>query len=276
VTTHHHQLLKEQLATIRYVILILDEVDRFLEHENSEFDAFFYTLSRTFANVCAILLTNRVSIEQLLLSQLDSRVKDTFRWRRVEFTDYNAKELNDILTDRCRVGLKENSYNPGIVAMIARLSYVRGLRGRGIIDITKKAGEIAEAKGHDRITEDDIREASSEDEDMKIVRNLPPIHKAILNQISTDSPTLGRLYDPWFLEIPEEYNVGKLYTTLRGYVQELDTLGLIEKEIHGRGRGRSTETRLQVPAAIAAAIRRSLADPPPTSAANVTPGDHTQ
>jgi len=273
---YYHDLLKQQLPTFRYVILILDEVDQFLEHEDSEFDAFFYSLSRIFTNVCTILLTNRVSIEQLLLDKLDSRTRDTFRLKRIDFTDYDPVELGDILEDRCRIGLRQNSYDKGTIAQIALISYNRGLRGRGIIDITRKAGEIAEDKGHDRITKDDVWEASSEDEDLKIVRCLPPIHKAILNQILIESPTLGRLYDPWFLAIPKGYNVGKSYSTLRGYVQELDTLGLIEKETHGRGRGRSTETRLKVPTPIAAIVKRSLVDTPPSSPANVTPGDQPQ
>ena len=272
---YYHDLLKEKLTTFRYVILILDEVDMFLEHEDSEFNAFFYSLSRTFTNVCTILLTNRVSIEQLLLEKLDSRTRDTFRWLAIPFTDYDAFELGDILEARCKLGLKDTAYDVGTIKQIALISYNRGLRGRGIIDITKKAGEIAEDKGHDKITEEDIRAASNVDEDMEIVRRLPPIHKAVLAQISATSPTLASLYNAWFLEIPEKYNIGKAYSTLRGIVQELDTLGLIEKHVHGRGRKRGVETQLKVPDPIAAIVKRSLQDTPTPSPANVTPGDHT-
>jgi hypothetical protein len=73
-----------------------------------------------------------LSLETTLLSSLDSRVKDTFRFERVELGDYDASELGSILSDRCRVGLKDTAYDLGIVAMIARLAYERGLRVRGV------------------------------------------------------------------------------------------------------------------------------------------------
>lgn len=43
-------------------------------------------------------------------------------------------------------------------------------------------------------------------------------------------------------------------------MQELDTLGLVEKQVHGRGRKRGVETRLKVPDPIAAIVKRSLQD----------------
>jgi Cdc6-like AAA superfamily ATPase len=72
-----------------------------VDHPESEYEALFYALSRPLetgiANVAPILATNRFSLETFLLTNLDSRVKDTFRWERLEFPDYFALELGDIL-----------------------------------------------------------------------------------------------------------------------------------------------------------------------------------
>jgi len=261
---YYLQLLKDYVARHQYVILILDEVDKFVEKKDAESDGLFYTLSRSVNNVVAILLTNRVSFEAGLFASLDARVKDTFRFERVEFGDYCAPELSDILADRCRVGLNPETYDRAIIAMMAGISYRRGLRARGIIDLARKAAEIAEAKGHRRIEEEDARQASSElshERELEVVQRLPPIHRAILAKALLDSPTGSTAYE-WYRKIAPEYAVGSSLTTFHTYLRELETLGLLMKTKHGRGRGKGLEMRLTIPHEIANVVAKSLqADP---------------
>jgi cell division control protein 6 len=247
------------MKTVRSAVLILDEVDRFLERKNSECTEFFYTLSRSLTNVVAILLTNRANLEHSLLSQLDARVKDSFRLERIEFGDYDAYELTDILADRCMLGLKKGSYHPGIINMIARISYTRGLRARGIIDLARKAGELAEEKGRDEISEEDVRQASSADDGMDIVRRLPPIQRALLAQILLYSPTSSGLYER-YQGLASMCGAGRSFVTFHGYLRELETIGLVAKEKHSLGRGKGVEMKLTVPAEIQAVVERSLQD----------------
>lgn len=257
---HYLQLFKDQMAHQTYVILILDEVDKFVERKDSDFNEFFYTLSRSIDNLVAILLTNRVSFESNLLINLDSRVKDTFRFERVEFGDYNAPELMDMLRDRCQMGLNHATYDKEIIAVMGRISYERGLRARGIIDLARKAAEIAEAKGHSKIEIEDVHQASTElshESEMEIVQKLPPIHRAILGKILLDSPSSSSVFD-WYQKIAPRYGIGQSLTIFHTYLKELETLGLVIKEKKGLGRGKGLEMRLVVPVEIASIVAKSL------------------
>lgn len=257
---HYLRFLKDQIASYPYVILALDEVDRFIEKKDSEYNEFFYTLSRSLNNVVTILLTNRMSLETSLSMRLDSRVRDTFRFERVEFGDYYAPELFDILRDRCLTGLISGTYDDGTVGLIAAVSYRRGLRARGVIDLARKAGEIAELKGHTKIEEGDVQRAVDElshERELEVVQRLPPIHRTLLGKILVDSPDSNLAYE-WYRGIAPEYGVGQSLATFHAYVRDLETMELVRKEKRGRGRGKGLKMRLTVPPEIASLVRRSL------------------
>ncbi|MFI5449047.1 MAG: Cdc6/Cdc18 family protein [Candidatus Bathyarchaeia archaeon] len=257
---HYLQLFKESVGGISSLILIMDEVDKLIERKDSNYEELFYTLGRSVTNVVVILLTNRVSLETTLLSNLDSRVRDTFRLERIEFGDYDALELGSILTDRCRIGLNDNSYDAGIIASIARIAFKQGMRARGIIDLTRKAGEIAESHGHETITFEDVRVAemeSSQDREMEIIHRLPPPHRVILAYVFVNSPKSNAAYD-WFRTYASEHGFGQSPVTFHGYVKELETMGLMRKEKHGRGRGRGVEMRLIIPQELLNTVENSF------------------
>jgi cell division control protein 6 len=257
---HYLRLFKENVARWQCVVLVLDEVDKFVEREDSECNEFFYTLSRSVNNVATIFLTNRVSFEVNLFASLDARVRDTFRFERVEFGDYIAPELSAILMDRCRIGLRDETYDIGIVAMLARISYAQGLRARGIIDLARKTVEVAEAKGHVKIEEEDVRQASSElshERELETVQRLPPIHRRLLAKILIESPSSGIAYE-WYRGIAPDYGAGQSLATFHTYLKDLETMELVRKQKRGRGRGKGLEMRLVVPPEIADIVRRSL------------------
>ena len=267
---HYLELLKETLKTRAFLTLILDEVDKLVEKPDSDADEFFYTLMRTFDNVVVVMLTNRVSLEATLAVGLDSRVKDTFRFERIEFEDYNAQELAEILADRCKVGFREGTYDAGIVAMISRAAYERGLRARGVIDLARKAGEIAEAERRLTITEQDVRLAVREtagEREMNIIRHLPPVQHAILAFILAYSPTSGGLLK-WWSDYATIHHYGPSPVTLHGYIKELDTMGLVTREKRGLGRGRGVSMTTIVPPELVHLVSKSLepeATPSPIS-----------
>jgi len=257
---HYLQLFKDQLTRCQCAVLILDEADKFVERKDAECNELFYTLSRSVNNVVTILLTNRVSFETGLMANLDARVRDTFRFERVEFGDYCAPELSDILAYRCRIGLNPDTYDRAIIAMMARISYSQGLRARGIIDLARKAAEIAEAKRHIRIEEEDVRQASTElshERELEVVQSLPPIHRAILVKVMFGSPTATLLYR-WYREIAPKYGVGQSLAAFHSYLKDLETMGLVRKEKYGRGRGKGVEMRLTVPSETSDIVLKSL------------------
>jgi Cdc6-like AAA superfamily ATPase len=242
------------------LILVLDEVDKLIERKDSGYEELFYTLSRTVDNVAVILLTNRVSLETSLLSNLDSRTQDTFRLTRIEFGDYDAAELGSILTDRCRIGLNCNAYDSGIIASIAKIAFERGIRARGVIDLTRKAAEISESRGHGIITLEDVRKAeieSSHDRDFEIVQRLPPPHRSILGYVLIHSPT-SKVASDWFHTYAAKFGFGQSPTAFHSYTKDLDTLGLMRKEKYSLGRGRGVVMRLIIPPELRSIIANSL------------------
>lgn len=270
---YYERRFKEAVSKHRFIILVLDEVDKFTERKGSESFEFFYALSRLVTNVSTIMLTNRATFETDFQQTMDARVRDTFRWIRVEFPDYDATQLSDIVEDRLRVGLNPGTYDQGTCGLIAALAYNRGGRARGALALARRSAELAEFRKHATIEEDDIREAASQlkqEQGQEIIRMLPPIERKILGFILVNCPTGKMAYD-WFKTVAPDYGAGTSLASFYEYLNKLDTLNLIEKEKHGRGRGKGLEMQLCVPSQIEDAIRLSLElETPLSSAVNVT------
>jgi len=274
---YYERRFKEAVSRHRFVILVLDEVDRFTDRKGSESFEFFYALSRLVPNVTTIMLTNRATFETDFSRTMDARVKDTFRWTRIEFPDYDATQLADIVEDRCRLGLTSEAYDRGICGLIAASAYKRGGRARGALALACKSAEIADSLRHDRIAENDVREAAirlKQEQGQETIRMLPPIERKILGFILVNRPTGQAAYN-WFVSVAPEHEAGTSLASFYDYLNKLDTLNLIEKEKHGRGRGRGLKMTLCVPSRIEDTVRLSLesmpsCDTPLPSAENVT------
>lgn len=267
---YYLQLLKEKLARVLSLVFILDEVDKLVEHKDSGYEELFYTISRSLNNVVTILLTNRISLEATLLSGLDSRVRDTFRFERIEFGDYDAAELNSILTDRCRIGMRSGTYDVGFVAIIARKAYQAGLRARGLIDLARMAGEIADSHGSERITEDHVREGFQiqlHERELDIIKRLPPPQRALLGYVLLNSPT-STAAQKWLSSQADQYGIGQSSSAYHRILKELETIGVVIKKKRGLGRGRGADMILTVTPELASIVRASLektTTPHPTS-----------
>jgi Cdc6-like AAA superfamily ATPase len=81
-------------------IFILDEVDLISEKDKNK--DILYLISRSPNSYMAILLSNNPKF----LTLLDESIKSTLQPEIVHFRNYNALEIEDILTDRARTGLK--------------------------------------------------------------------------------------------------------------------------------------------------------------------------
>ena len=245
-------------ALPRRLILILDEVDRLIDHRASEYEELFYTLMRTVdpKEVVLVMLTNKFSLEAFLVRELDSKVRDTLPFERVEFPDYIAPELNDIISARAQVGFKPAAYDTGTMAQIARIVYEGGLRARGLMDLARKAGEVAESKEHDKITEEDVSLASVEllhSQGLEVIERLPPNLRAILGYVLVKSPTIDDAYNSFkATPLAHDATKGMFY----GYLKELETFGVLEKKKISHGRG--VIVRLNVPSEVTNIVTESL------------------
>jgi cell division control protein 6 len=257
---YYERRFEQAISQHKFVILALDEVDKFTERKDAESFEFFYMLSRLVSNVSVVLLTNRASFETDFANNMDARVRDTFRWVPVEFPDYDSKQLAAIVEDRCQAGLKDGSYDQGICALVAGLAYNQAGRARGALALMRKAAEQAEAHGHSKIAENDVREATrqlKERQGQEIIRRLPPIERKILAHILLSNPTGVQAYR-WYVSIAPEHGAATGLTTFYEYLNRLETVGLIEKEKHGRGRAKGLDMILHVVPQIEDDVRLSL------------------
>jgi cell division control protein 6 len=257
---HYLGLFKAALPS--RLILVLDEVDKLIEHRGSEYEDLLYVLMRTVdpKEVVLIMLTNKFSFEMFLTRELDSKVKDTLPFERVEFPDYIASELNDIITARAQVGLKPSAYDSGTMAQISRIVYERGLRARGLIDLCRKAGELAESKAHDKISEEDVSVASVElihGRGLEVISRLPPYLRAILGYVLVKSPTVEDAYDAFKKTmLAHDVTKGMFY----GYLKELEVFGVLEKKKISLGYGKGVIVKLNVPSELTNIVYNSLKD----------------
>ena len=82
------------------IVFILDEVD--LMSDKDKHKDILYLISRSPNNYMAILLSNNPKF----LNPLDESIKSTLQPEIVHFASYNALEIDKILMDRARTGLK--------------------------------------------------------------------------------------------------------------------------------------------------------------------------
>ena len=274
---YYERRFENALSQHRFVILALDEVDKFTDRGDSESFELFYMLSRLVGNVTVILLTNRASFETDFANNMDARVRDTFRWVPIEFPDYDSAQLAAIIEDRCQVGLRTDSWDRGICSLVAALAYRQAGRARGALALMRKAAQVAEVRGHAQIEGDDVREAArqlKERQGQEIIRRLPLIERQILAHVLINNPTGVAAYR-WYVTIAPEYGAATSLTTFYDYVNRLTTLGLMDKEKHGRGRAKGLDMTLHVPPQIEADVRLSLEtelelETPLTATVNVT------
>jgi len=274
---YYERRFEQAILQHEFVILALDEVDKFTERKDSESFELFYMLSRLVSNVTVILLTNRATFETNFANSMDARVRDTFRWIRIEFPDYYSDQLTEIVEDRSRVGLRPTSYDHGICALVAALAYSQAGRARGALALMRKAAQLAEIYGRSKIEENDVREAArqlKERQGQEIIRRLPPIERKILAHILVSNPTGVAAYR-WFVTIAPEHGAATSLTSFYEYLNRLETVGLIEKEKHGRGRAKGLDMILHVIPQIEDDVRLSLEtelepETPLPSTANVT------
>jgi len=95
-------------------VFILDEVDLMSEKDKNK--DILYLVSRSENNYMAILLSNNPKF----LNSLDESIKSTLQPEIIHFRNYNALEVEKILSDRARAGL--NIVPKSIISQIAAMT----------------------------------------------------------------------------------------------------------------------------------------------------------
>ncbi len=152
--------IKKFLKENQYkLILILDEVDFLFSKKN--IDMLLYILLRNYDldiydKVLLMFISNNITF----IDDLDSRVKSSLSSvYKLLFPPYNYPELKDILLERAKLALKENSYNEEIINYIAARVTKSSGDARVAINVLKLAASIASSKNRSYISLEDVEEA---------------------------------------------------------------------------------------------------------------------
>jgi cell division control protein 6 len=235
------------------VIFILDEIDLLLgrrENDEPAYSKLLYQLSRA-SNTNEI--EGRVSVAALtndpkFMEDIDGRAESSFNPRDVYFPDYDANQLREILENR-RDAFRQEALEDDVIPLVAAFAAQSHGDARKAIDLFRGAGDLADERGDEGVTEDHVRESQEEidkDRSLKLVEGLTTQKKISLYATaavahhsnrtgsSVPSPVGFKVYQWVTNELDADQMTRETYVK---YVKELSTYGLISTSRKSRGRG---------------------------------------
>ncbi|SIS16840.1 orc1/cdc6 family replication initiation protein [Natronorubrum thiooxidans] len=235
------------------VIFILDEIDLLVGRRANEEPAYsklLYQLSRA-SNTNEI--EGRVSVAALtndpkFMEDIDGRAESSFNPRDIYFPDYDANQLREILENR-RDAFRQDALEDDVIPLVAAFAAQSHGDARKAIDLFRGAGDLADERGDEIVTEDHVRESQEEidkDRSLKLVEGLTTQKKISLYATaavvcyskqtgsSVPSPVGFKVYQWVTDELDTDQMTRETYVK---YVKELSTYGLISTSRKSRGRG---------------------------------------
>ena len=239
-------------------ILVLDEIDNLVAKAGSDL---LYSLTNINtllkdARCCIIGISNDLNFTQ----ELDPRVSSRLSQEDVVFHPYGAQEIQDILQERVKMGLKIDSLEVGVIPLCSALAAQEHGDARRALDLLRISVQKAEQRSQDKVDPKHVRLAQSQlehDQVTPVLRTLPLHQKLVLfciiineenglRNISTGE--IFRTYSEACLKINIEALTPRRISTL---LNELDTLGLIMARNVSKGRGgRSKQVNSAIPKGI--------------------------
>jgi len=235
------------------VIFILDEIDLLIgrrENDEPAYSKLLYQLSRA-SNTNEI--EGRVSVAALtndpkFMEDIDGRAESSFNPRDVYFPDYDANQLREILQNR-RDAFRQDALKDDVIPLVSAFAAQSHGDARKAIDLFRGAGDLADERGDELVTEAHVRESQEEidkDRSLKLVEGLTTQKKISLYATaavahhsnrtgsSVPSPVGFKVYQWVTNELDADQMTRETYVK---YVKELSTYGLISTSRKSRGRG---------------------------------------
>ena len=231
-------------------LIVFDEIDVLITRYG---DKILYSLTRIgYDRSYVPYIIVGVSNDLRFKEYLDPRVLSSLGEEEIIFKPYTASELEVILRERSRLAFKESSIDNAAIKLAAALSAAEHGDARKALDILRIAGEIAEERGDDMVTEEHVRDAYSRidvERVNEVIRTLPLHSKLIilsLIKVGGGSIQTSKLY------LSYKQLCGRLgekplsYRRFHGLITELSLLGLVNRRIYNYGRrgGRVSSVRL--------------------------------
>ncbi|MFD1588958.1 orc1/cdc6 family replication initiation protein [Halorientalis brevis] len=249
------KLYEELEAVGGTILIVLDEVDSI-----GEKDELLYELPRARSNgyldeakVGLIGISNDFKFRE----QLDPRVKDTLCERELQFPPYDATELKNILESRAEVAVVDEGCESGVVSLCAAVAARDSGSARQALDLLRLAGELAETRDADTITEAEVDDARSKLEQERVEEGMRELtahgRLALLTVISkaAKDETPCRASDIYqeYTRLCESSGMDTLaQRSVHNHLSDLRMLGILSAEENRSGsRGNYYSYELDVP-----------------------------
>jgi cell division control protein 6 len=234
------------------VIFILDEIDM-LEgpYQEAEYNSLIYQLSRArkLADFDGPISLTAITNYADFMKDLNSRAQSSYNPDDIFFDDYDANQLRSILRNR-RDAFKPDSLADDVVPLVAAFGSQTHGDARKAIDLLRWAGELAERRGADTVTEADVRDAQEKYTENRKLRHISGISTQKKLSIYAVAATAN-----YAREHPEWIPAGPAFKTYQfiadtmdadqysretfvNHVTEQSTYGVLDFERRGKGRGR--------------------------------------
>jgi cell division control protein 6 len=250
-------------------IIVLDEIDNLVARAG---DGVLYNLT----NLNTILKSSRccilgISNDLHFTQHLDPRVSSRLSQEDLVFHPYGAIQIQDILEERVRMGLRQDSLSGGVIELCSALAAQEHGDARRALDLLRISVQKAEQEGHELVSPPHVRMAQSQleyDQVTPVLKTLPLHQKLVLFSIKLNEENglrnistgeVYRTYSDACLKVVVEPLTPRRISSL---LNELDTLGLIMARNVSKGRGgRSKQVNSAVPRGIDVISALSASEP---------------
>ena len=249
-----------ETSKAKQVVMFLDEVDMVRDLDN-----LVYTLTRANddlkqGGLSLIGISNKIGFKQ----RLDSRARSSLCEEELVFQPYNAIQLAGILRQRCEKAFLPNVVDDSAIELASAIAASDNGDARYALLLLLRAGELAEKRGLQKITDKEVeesRKAADEDKAFEIISTLPEHQKFVLYALASlygeaDYKRLveeagekmffsGEVYERYVSLAKKFGRDPRTARWYREYVHELEMIGLISTSASGKGiRGHTNLLRL--------------------------------
>ncbi|EFD92873.1 MAG: orc1/cdc6 family replication initiation protein [Candidatus Parvarchaeum acidophilus ARMAN-5] len=253
VNSLYKRLVKILDAENKYLILILDEIEKLIQHAG---DGVLYSLLRLneslkHAKISIIGISNNIDLK----ASLDQRVRSSLNPVEIIFKPYNADEIYDILKVRSNEAFYDNAISDGVLRKSAAIVAQEHGDIRKALDLLKVAGETTQQLGLSSITEESLDSAAESLEQNiteGMIKSMTKQSKCVLLSIISVARTKrmgkvysGEVYDA-YLKLSDKFGLKKLtFRRVSDLIADMDYNSLVMSRIKSHGRyGRTRELNI--------------------------------
>ena len=256
------RILQEVQANKVHVILVIDEIDAFVDKNGDEI---LYTFTRANQRIKAgfvtlIGISNRDDFKE----KLDPRVRSSLSEEEIVFHGYTIEQLGKILQQRSELAFNQGAISAGATNLCAVIAGKDHGDARKAIDLLRVAAELAEREGASSVNENHIRQAQEQiekDITYDILRHSTMHSKLVLLAVMhSNNRFTGEVYTKYSSLCQNLEQEPLTQRRLTQIIGELKQQGLVDSGVVSQGRyGRSQRIKLTVPQA---KLRKALQEDP--------------